>query len=1169
MCKLLVAAVLLVILALWTAPGWAQPAPAPSPGNLILNGSFEHNVDNDAFPDHWWLINYAPGGDIRWVEGDAFDGHVGVHMSVPKDGQVILRADGGYNSALPCQEGQSYVLSIYARTEGPVQASVVATGIFADGHYGYQIGGGMLTTTGPTGWTRYTWTFTGPAGIRTMAPYISFLSGTATVDCFQLEAGTQASAYAPPHFARLYVEPRDGRASYLATAFAPQYTIYNETAAPIRSTLQVSLAEVWGPRHWALHPLEVSLAPGASTEVQVTGVPPDLPPERYRLTFTGSDQDHALCCGMPVDQTLTPPPNGPIPRFPLPEPPIIGALPSVADGYSRLLVTQAGRDDTLRQLNRALYYAGRAGLKDPDPAATAAVLQAETDAQATLDTARHTYNDAYSLSFALHAQPKPLTDDQRRQRDQALTAAAQSLTALEADAPQLQAQLDQRLAALTTAIAGKILPGFQPQVVGHPGRPQQELTLDFTGHANGIIWGLEGRSDHVLRLQRWFDFGTSGLEATPGMRGPSQLSAGAQTWFNSDDYLNFQRAGLKAEANFYCSGGSLTNAAALPYFLDAHPNDSDIFMQTSSGAIPNKQALNIWNPLVRAQVRDYCTTQARLLRQDPRTFYNYYAWEPTFELPGSVALGGVETGYNPTAQADFRHYLQAEFGTIEKLNAAWGSTYASFAAIEPPPDGMLVPRPHATPLTYEFERWREKSYADYYKLCYDAIKAGDPDHPCGISGEGAADIFNSYCYTNGIDYWQMAKEGMDFIEAHGELYTGLPGVIWEHSMARVLHKPQLLNESNWDWSAPSHNQNERQWQATGEISTWCWMVWGRTYIDIMSAESEYVPTTQFYGQSLLEMNQDYTALRESAKFVKIAMDKSNRYSDLLLSTEIATPKVVILQPSTSIIDCYPSGGPLNGWPQHPPLREAFHFAALLEPHNYDYLFLPEEAILQDHHDLSQYKAVLLPYATHFPPGLEEQLLAYVRSGGWLICSGPPDVFDPYGRPDNRLLTTLLGACAPAYVSGDEDHWVWALHPKQLRPEVHVDLSDDAGAPLVLTAPYGQGGIVLSLASWRTDAALQICRRALDSAIGHRTAWCDADKLELVTRADARGRRYLFVMNRSVDDTSEDLVHVEGAFPHPLDLGVGQRFPVPAQVEQGFTSFSLRLERGDATVIALQ
>ena len=68
MCKLLVAAVLLVILALWTAPGWAQPAPAPSPGNLILNGSFEHNVDNDAFPDHWWLINYAPGGDIRWVE---------------------------------------------------------------------------------------------------------------------------------------------------------------------------------------------------------------------------------------------------------------------------------------------------------------------------------------------------------------------------------------------------------------------------------------------------------------------------------------------------------------------------------------------------------------------------------------------------------------------------------------------------------------------------------------------------------------------------------------------------------------------------------------------------------------------------------------------------------------------------------------------------------------------------------------------------------------------------------------------------------------------------------------------------------------------------------------------------------------------------------------------
>jgi hypothetical protein len=59
------------------------------------------------------------------------------------------------------------------------------------------------------------------------------------------------------------------------------------------------------------------------------------------------------------------------------------------------------------------------------------------------------------------------------------------------------------------------------------------------------------------------------------------------------------------------------------------------------------------------------------------------------------------------------------------------------------------------------------------------------------------------------------------------------------------------------------------------------------------------------------------------------------------------------------------------------------------------------------------------------------------------------------------------------------------------------------------------------------------------------------------------------MNRSVDDTSEEIVHVEGEFPRPVDLGIGQRFPLGVRVEQGFTTLRLRLERGDSTVIALQ
>jgi hypothetical protein len=1168
--KLLVVVGLLAWSSLGPLRAEVTPAFAPLPGNLLVNGSFEHNVDQDSFPDHWRFLNYAPGGGIGWVERGALDGRIALRMSAPEGGQVVLAPSALANTGLPCVEGRSYVFSLYVRSEGPAQTVVQMTGVFADGRFTWEVGRGVIKTTDATDWTRYSWKFTGPPGIRTLSPWISHQQGTVLVDCFQIEAAAEPGAYGPAQYARLYVEPTNARHVYPANrAFTPEYTVHNDTHQAISAVLRISLAEVWGPGQWQLPSVPLSLDGGSSKQIKLAGAPRNLPPGRYRLTFTANDAQGQLCCQMSLEQTLAGPPAGPIPRFPESEPPITPQLQPVADGYSRLLIALASLEDLRRQIARALFYAERAGQADPDPTATTALYEPLAQAWEDLGSARTNYDQAYALGFELRHKPKTLTAEQQQEQTRLLTEAAETLTTLERGLPQLQAGLEQRLATLTRNLAPRISPGFKPAVVGRPGQPQQELTMDARGRTTGIIWGLCGHPDNVLRLQRWFNFGST-LDGRPGMRAPGVPASGPFTWFNEADYRRYQQAGLKYDSSFYTAGGGMTNAAATDYFLATHGHDPDIFLQTSTGETPSRSALNIWHPLVQEQVRDFCYTQARMLREDPRVIFHYYAWEPSFTIRGgNKDNGGVETGYNPTAKANFRQYLQSRFKTIAALNQAWGSNYESFETIEPPPDGLLVPRKQATPLTYEFEKWRQKSYADYYQLCYEAIKSGDPDHPCGISGEGSASFFNSCCYTCGIDYWQLAKRAMDFVETHSELYLKLPDIVWEHSLARLLNKPQLLNESNWDWSAPSHNQDERQWQATGEISLWRWMVWGRTYMNLMSAESEYVPPTKFYGQSLLEMNQDYTILRPAAAFMKIAMDKSSRYGDLLLSTRIATPKLAVLQSNTSIINCYPSGAPVGGYPHHPPRQEAFNFAALNDPGNYDHLYLPEEAVLEDGHDLRQYRAVLLPYTTHFPPGLAEKLLAYVRQGGWLICSGPPGVYDPYGRTDNRLLTTSLGACAPAYVSGNENNWVWALNLTTPRAETTVELTDDQGAPLLVSSRYGRGGLLVSVAGWRTDAAQEVYYRLLDAAIGNRTAWGEDNLLDLVTRVDSRGRRYLFAMNRSVDDTSEEIVHVEGEFPRPVDLGIGQRFPLGVRVEQGFTTLRLRLERGDSTVIALQ
>lgn len=48
-------------------------------------------------------------------------------------------------------------------------------------------------------------------------------------------------------------------------------------------------------------------------------------------------------------------------------------------------------------------------------------------------------------------------------------------------------------------------------------------------------------------------------------------------------------------------------------------------------------------------------------------------------------VGGRLLDYSPAAQAAFRAWLARRFGATEALNAAWGTAYTSFDAVDPPP----------------------------------------------------------------------------------------------------------------------------------------------------------------------------------------------------------------------------------------------------------------------------------------------------------------------------------------------------------------------------------------------------------------------------------------------------------------------------------------------------
>src|SRR5205085_5306553 len=100
-----------------------------------------------------------------------------------------------------------------------------------------------------------------------------------------------------------------------------------------------------------------------------------------------------------------------------------------------------------------------------------------------------------------------------------------------------------------------------------------------------------------------------------------------------------------------------------------------------------------------------------------------------------------------------------------------------------------------------------------------------------------------------------------------------------------------------------------------------------------------------YHNAFLDRDAGYSILRPSICVVPAMKRKALRFNDLLMSTEVETPPIIVLQPSASV---------LNSPPVHPNQGFSYHTSVagnevhkLLFPNNYPFLYVPEEAVLEN------------------------------------------------------------------------------------------------------------------------------------------------------------------------------------------------------------------------------
>jgi beta-galactosidase len=156
-----------------------------------------------------------------------------------------------------------------------------------------------------------------------------------------------------------------------------------------------------------------------------------------------------------------------------------------------------------------------------------------------------------------------------------------------------------------------------------------------------------------------------------------------------------------------------TPSATPPIWLSRkHP---EILMVDAAGRRMNhgSREQGDWSsPVYREYVTKIVTELAKRFGHDKRV----WSWQ----LDNELSHYGRNYSYSPAATAKFRAWLRAKYGTIDRLNAAWGGgfwsmMYQNWDQIDIPNPEELVadPSPHAL---LDLNRWFADEAADYLRM---------------------------------------------------------------------------------------------------------------------------------------------------------------------------------------------------------------------------------------------------------------------------------------------------------------------------------------------------------------------------------------------------------------------------------------------------------------------
>ncbi len=404
--------------------------------------------------------------------------------------------------------------------------------------------------------------------------------------------------------------------------------------------------------------------------------------------------------------------------------------------------------------------------------------------------------------------------------------------------------------------------------------------------------------------------------------------------------------------------------------------------------------------------------------------------------------------YCPVCRAKFQEWLKVRYGTLEKMNCAWGTNfwsqvYTDWNQIPVPLTAGGSPNPG---LALDYSRFMSDTYVAYQKLQIDLLR-----QKC--AGQFITHNFMGFGYE-GINYYDMAA-GLDHVA-----WDNYPSGFWSkesvdpaspalsHDTMRSLKKQnfwvmeQQAGPSGWEIMSPAPRP--------GELRLWAYqsIAHGADGIVFFRWRTARHGTEQ-YWHGLLEHDG-----RPGRRYEEIKR----------MGTELQTLGEQIIgaqvKPQVAIVQSYETRWAFQVQPNHPDFRFREHVQ-----HIYEALYRQNLSvdIVSPRDDLSAYKLVILPAMYVLPEGLVARLERFVKEGGVLVVTPRTGVKDEANAVVNLplpgLLADLCGVVVEDYdslLTGVAQSLEFCI-PELARTKAAARLWCDILAPVSaeVVASYGQ------------------------------------------------------------------------------------------------------------------